>query len=137
MTCSYVAMLGPLTKWKEAGLIWSSILLPRQRIIIWIAYQNRLLTKEKIQRINILVDSEEYYLCDERIKEMSKHLFAGCKWISEVRSELENWAGIHIIQADAKQCLQWIKNRRWKQFKKEVVIAIWGAMVYYTWQVRN
>lgn len=126
MSCSYVDMLGSLTKLREADLIWSSIMLPRQRFLVWLPYQDRLLTKERMQRLHIPLDNEDCCLCDEGVKETSMHLFAGCKWISEVRTMLSHWAGIHIIQGDATQCLLWMKNRR-KQFKKEVVAAIWGA----------
>lgn len=33
--------------------------------------------------------------------------------------------------------LKWIKRRRWKQFQKEIVASVLGAMIYYTWQTRN
>nr|XP_016488833.1 PREDICTED: uncharacterized protein LOC107808781 [Nicotiana tabacum] len=33
--------------------------------------------------------------------------------------------------------LQWIKNRHWRQFRKEVAATIIGALIYYTWQARN
>lgn len=54
---SYQDLLGDLPKMKEAELVWSSILLPRQRIIIWLAYQERLRTKERLKRLNITMDT--------------------------------------------------------------------------------
>lgn len=38
---------------------------------------------------------------------------------------------------EVKVVLEQIKRKHWKQFKKEIVAAIWGAIVYYTWKARN
>lgn len=48
-----------------------------------------------------------------------------------------NWSGIPIPSQTVNRSLQWIKNRHWSQFRKEVAATILGAMIYYTWQARN
>lgn len=50
---SYQAMLGLLHRWPEADLLWSSIMLARQRFMLWLAYQGRLLTKDRVQNMHI------------------------------------------------------------------------------------
>lgn len=137
VSSSYIALLGNMTVMREANLIWSCIMLPRQRIISWLAYQNKLLTKERLQRMHIQVENTVCCLYDEGMDETSQHLFTECKWITEARTALATWVGVTVPQKTFKQSLQWIKSRNWRQFKKEVVAAICGALVYYTWQARN
>lgn len=83
------------------------------------------------------MDSDKRCFCEADSIETSYHLFADCSWISEVRNALGAWAGVRIVKADAKQSIQWLKRRIRTQFKKETVSAVWGAMIYYTWQARN
>lgn len=45
---SYLTLLGNPTKMSVANLVWSAIMLPKQRVILWLAYQERLLTKERL-----------------------------------------------------------------------------------------
>lgn len=33
--------------------------------------------------------------------------------------------------------MRWIKNRQWRQFRKELAAASYGALIYYAWQARN
>lgn len=46
MTKSYVTMLGYQNRVNEADLSWKSVMMPRQRVIVWLAYHDKLLTKE-------------------------------------------------------------------------------------------
>lgn len=57
VTSSYNAMLGDLHKLEAADLILNSITLPRHKIIIWLANQERLLTKERLAKLQIPIDS--------------------------------------------------------------------------------
>lgn len=76
VSCSYLAMLGTMTKMKEADLVWSSMMLPRQRVIVWLAYQDKLLTKERLQRQHVPVVDDCFCLCDDHVIETHCHLFA-------------------------------------------------------------
>lgn len=134
---SYQALLGTMPKMQEADLIWNVIMLSKQRIIVWLAYQERLLTRERLIHLNIPIDTNQCCLCEEDKEETQLHLFAECSWISEVGSRLSSWLGITIQCKGVYSTLQWIKRRWWKQFQKEIIASVWGAMIYYTWQSRN
>lgn len=56
VSSSYNAMLRTLIRLREAEVIWSAVMLPRQRLVMWLAYQDKLLTKERLQRLQIPVD---------------------------------------------------------------------------------
>lgn len=79
-TSSYIAM-GDCTKWREVEMIWSSVMLPRQRLILWLPFQNKLLTKTRLQRLNILVEDTKCCLCDNA-EETRRHLMGHCQWIT-------------------------------------------------------
>ncbi|PHU30862.1 hypothetical protein BC332_02955 [Capsicum chinense] len=99
--------------------------------------QERLLTKERMQRLNIQVDDAKCCLCEADQIENQLHSFAECKWTNQVKTELESWSGISTQRKRVPQWLTWIKGRHWKQFKKELATAICGATIYHTWIARN
>ncbi|XP_047251590.1 uncharacterized protein LOC124886707 [Capsicum annuum] len=98
---------------------------------------NKLLTKTRLQRLNILVEDTKCCLCDDDVEETQEHLFGECQWIMEVSTTLLNWLGIHVRKRDVKTTVQWINTRNWQWFKKHIVARMWGALIYHTWQVRN
>lgn len=128
MSSSYNAMLGDLNRLAEAELVRSSIMLPKQRLMVWLAYQDKLLTKERMhrQQIQFMMMIDVCCLCDEGIAETDQHLFADSQWITTVRTALASWIGASLPQKTAKQSLNWMKRRHRRQFKKEVVAAnVW------------
>ncbi|KAH0663151.1 hypothetical protein KY284_028082 [Solanum tuberosum] len=122
--------LGQLPRVKEAELIWNSMMLPKHRMILWIASQNRILTKKRMEQTKHWpVDDLTCCLCEEDEIQTQTHLFARCGWISEIRIALSTWSGLYLQQKGVIQNLQW--------FQKEVAAAIYGAMIYHTWRARN
>lgn len=89
-------MLTCLERLKEVDLIWSKAMQPKHRFIVWLANQNKVLTKKRLQRLHIPVADNICYLCDEGKAKNPQHLFVECAWISEVRQGLSNWSGIYI-----------------------------------------
>ncbi|KAG5603417.1 hypothetical protein H5410_034787 [Solanum commersonii] len=47
-------------------------------------------------------------------------------------SELMVWVGVRSDEVKVE--LERIKQKNRKQFKKEIVAAIWGASIYHTWR---
>ncbi|WMV08827.1 hypothetical protein MTR67_002212 [Solanum verrucosum] len=137
VTQSYNALIGRHERMQEADLVWNSIMMPRHRFIVWLAYQNRLLTKERLQRLNMLAGDEKCNLCVNDQVETQQYLFADCTWTRGVQQALARWSGISFQRQTVKQTLQWLKRRNWKKFHKEVETAIFGALIYHTWKARN
>lgn len=122
---------------QEADLVWNSIMMPRHRFIVWLAYQNRLLTKERLQKLNMLIGDEKCNLCVDEQVETQQHLFVECAWTREVQKALFRWSGIPFRCQTVQHTLQWLKRRNWKKFHKEVAAAIFGAVIYHIWKARN
>lgn len=137
VTQSYNAILGPQRRMEESDLIWSGVMQPKHIFIVWLANQNRLLTKDRLTRLNIPVNNLLCVLCTRDQPETPTHLFAECSWVSEVRNGLSYWTGFQFKQQGVSQSIRWFKIRHWSQLKKELLTAVWGAMIYYTWQARN
>ncbi|XP_070048614.1 uncharacterized protein [Nicotiana tomentosiformis] len=86
---SYISLLGSMEKMLEADLVWNNIMLPRHRFIVWLANQEKLLTKERLIRVHIPVDDGMCCLCDENKVESQLHLFIECSWTVKLQDELE------------------------------------------------
>lgn len=127
VSCSYQALLGTLTKLKEADLIWNSVMLPRQIFITWLACQKRPPTRERLLTMSIQVEDENCCLCDERVLETQNHLFTKCRWTTNVKIMMCTWLGVQLPSRGVYETIKWFKRTRWKQFQKEVIAAAWGA----------
>ncbi|KAK4740413.1 hypothetical protein R3W88_004110 [Solanum pinnatisectum] len=114
-----------------------SVSLPRQRFTMWLATQKRLLTKERLLNMKIQVDDSKCCLCQDTVMETNKHLFVDCEYATKVRDALLSWSNINLPASELNNILELIKKKHWKKFKKEVVAALWGAMVNHIWKARN
>ncbi|WMV22135.1 hypothetical protein MTR67_015520 [Solanum verrucosum] len=137
ITRGYHALLGQREKMENAELIWNSVSLPKHRFTMWLATQKRLLTKERLLNMKIQVDDSKCCLCQDTVMETNKHLFVDCEYATKVRDALLSWSKINLPARELNNILELIKKKHWKKFKKEVVAALWGAMVYHIWKARN
>lgn len=137
ITGSYNALVGQHGRLKIAELIWTALAQPKHRIIVWLAVQGRLLTKDRPRHLHIPVEDETCRLCTSQAVETPLHLSAECDWIGVVREGIQQRTGITIRQGEVHKVLEGIKRRQWKQFHKELIAAIWGAVVYHVWKARN
>lgn len=63
-----------------------------------------------------------------------------CRMYLDNKSEGSTWDLVGYLntkKTEVTECLKWIRGRDWKQYKKEIAIAIWGARIYHTWRARN
>ncbi|XP_075087992.1 uncharacterized protein LOC142169947 [Nicotiana tabacum] len=137
ITKSYLQLKGEHNKMEVADLIWNSVALPKYRFHVWLVVYGRLLTKERLLRLHIPVENPNYYLCDHRVMEKSTHLFVDRNWITSLRVELTQWINVQLPAGELKYVLECIKRKRWKEFSKELIAAVWGAMTYQTLRARN
>lgn len=65
-----------------------------------------------------------------QVPENPKHLFVGCSWINVDRTWIEQWTGGTLYDRELRRGLINLKNKQWKQFKTEILVAAWGAVIY-------
>lgn len=87
--------------------------------------------------MHIKVENGECCLCDTHEFESADPLFARCVWTQKVKEAIMQWTHIHIQATRIDQVLLEINRRHWSRAQKEIVAALWGAMVYHTWRARN
>ncbi|KAK4733827.1 hypothetical protein R3W88_008088 [Solanum pinnatisectum] len=118
-------------------LVWTVMAISKHRFMVWLAILGRLLTRERKQKQHIQVDDTNYIFCEEKVMDTNVHLFEVCKWIEIVWQGITQWTGIAITNNGIKQVLERIKRKHWKQFQKETIAALCGAILYHTWRARN
>lgn len=133
----YLDLMGKATEMEAAELIWSRIVLPKHRFLLWLAAQDRLLTKERMQRIGIGCDNTRCGMCEEDKLENSTHLFYECNWAEEAWEILQQWIDVKLQHREIKEALVRIKHKHQSRFKKGVMATIYGAMIYQIWIARN
>lgn len=107
----YISLLGAQNKIRTVELIRNKISQPRHRFIIWLVVQGRLLTKDRLQRMNIPVDNTTCGLCDAQAVETQKHLFSECAYTKAITGEITQWSGMKFLEGDVKQVLRRIKRK--------------------------
>ncbi|WMV40413.1 hypothetical protein MTR67_033798 [Solanum verrucosum] len=137
ITRSYNKLLGQQRRWRIAELAWTVVVQPKDRFILWLAEQRRLLTKERLANMHIPVEDGTCCLCDGQQIETTCIYLLSVTGLSKVSSKILTWADVQLLPGEVKQMLESIKAKHWKPFKKEIVAAIWGAVIYHTWRARN
>lgn len=74
ITCNYLDLTGEQPRLATTELIY--------RVIMWLASQNRLLTKDRLLKLNIPVEESECCLCAHQVPEYPTHLFMEFSWIN-------------------------------------------------------
>ncbi|XP_060194818.1 uncharacterized protein LOC132624014 [Lycium barbarum] len=77
-----------------------------------------------------------YVILQDKMEDFD-HLFGKCEWFQVLWIEINKWLGVQIPQAEPRKVVQSIRRKQWSKMKKETVVAVHGAMIYLTWQVRN
>ncbi|XP_060196348.1 uncharacterized protein LOC132625797 [Lycium barbarum] len=63
MTKGYIELIGDRPKLDEADLIWSKVLVPKHRILLWLAQKQRLLTRARLIKLGIDCEDDLCVLC--------------------------------------------------------------------------
>lgn len=137
ITKGYLDLVGEHAKMEIAGLVWNSVSLPRHRFVMWLAVHDRLLTKARLQHLHMHVEIVACCLCQQAQVETSRNLFVDCAYAKSVRDEVILWSNITLFAEELKNMPTVTNRKNWKKFKKQVIAALWGAMVYYIWKARN
>lgn len=123
-------------KGTEDDLIWTRLMQPKQRFIVWLARQERLLKKERLERTQVPVTEDACCLCEEGLTETQNRLLSECSWVTEVR-RVVSLARNSDTEAWGKTNNKMDQNKALETIEKGVDHGSLGAMIYYTCQARN
>ncbi|XP_060216398.1 uncharacterized protein LOC132643887 [Lycium barbarum] len=109
---SYLAIVGQGGIIDAYEVIWSSLILPKHRFILWLAYHRKLMTKDRMADMGIQCDNAECVLCEKQEVEDAMHLFTECPWTRAVCTEVLQWVKVQIPLVETRLVLQSIKQKQ-------------------------
>lgn len=119
-----------------ARYVWNRCTIPKHRLIMWLAIQDRLKTRQRPKIMNVCVN-DQCLLCQQH-PETINHLLFDCKFSELCLSEVLQWLGIPWRQRNLVQLCRWTMNRyKGNRTRKMVLLAATTATVYVIWRNRN
>ena len=119
-----------------ARLVWSTKIIPRHQFVLWLAFRERLTTRDRISKYMDIPDTK-CVLC-LTAEESIAHIFGDCSFIAphwrrlaaaiRISAWPANWEGIRSLAL--------IKAKR-KSFTTNVFKCYFGAVLYQIWMERN
>lgn len=79
ITRSYNALIDRQERMQIADLVWSRMSQPKHRFFLWLGLQRRLLTKERLLKLQVYVKNINCCLCVDQVNETHQHLFMDCQ----------------------------------------------------------
>lgn len=93
-------------------------MLLKHRMILWIASQNRILTKERMTRLNSSVNNLTCCLCEENEIETQNHLFATYGWILKIMVALPTRSSLYLQQRGLIQKSTMVLKKKMEEIPK-------------------
>ena len=85
--------------------VWNMYSLPKHRMIMWLAIQDRLKIRQRLKLLNVCVD-EQCLICQQH-PETIKHLLFECKFSELCISVVLQWLGVRWMKRNLLQlCTQ-------------------------------
>ncbi|XP_062103617.1 uncharacterized protein LOC133814705 [Humulus lupulus] len=115
--------------------VWGRLNIPKHSFILWLSVQNRLKTKERLQRFNIISNSN-CLLCNSHTETVS-YLFFGCGISVICLRHVQHWLGWYVNATSLVDVLRWIERAKISKFRKLMYSAAIAAVTYQIWRGRN
>ncbi|KAL2922251.1 FAD-dependent oxidoreductase domain-containing protein 2 [Bienertia sinuspersici] len=120
--------------WSKA--IWCSIAVPKNQFMAWLAFRQRLLTKDRLKRMN-LVEDQRCCLCISEDETLS-HLLFDCEFSKECFPQIIAWLGLHLQQRGLQSVMGWnVRSCKGSKLKRQAYFTAVDALVYFIWTARN
>ena len=128
----YKDLTGTTDKVYWATAAWNRAVIPRSRFVVWLAYHERLKTKQRLKSMGV-VDDDLCPICETQT-ETIEHLFFKSNFNVQCTKALINWMGVKWNIGNMKDIL---RKRRLPKAKSRLIAAIFCNLVYAIWKVRN
>ncbi|KAF4348889.1 hypothetical protein F8388_023073 [Cannabis sativa] len=115
--------------------VWKRQNIPRQSFILWTAVQDRLRTRSRMKKINVI--SDDCCLLYSSQPETKAHLFFSCSFSSQCLLQIKSWLHWKVETMDLDAILRWIERSKAGRFRKSLWFAVIASAVYQIWKTRN
>ena len=128
----YKDLMGTQAKVEWANTTWNRATTPRSRFIMWLAYQDRLKTKQKLLNMGMIEDNICPICCTQT--ETKDHFFFSYEFSRQYIDMLRQWLkvmwNVRSLKDLYRKCCM-------PRSKVKVIEAILGNLVYAIWRARN
>ncbi|XP_062075390.1 uncharacterized protein LOC133779445 [Humulus lupulus] len=114
---------------------WGRLNTPKHSFILWLAIQDRLKTKARLYRFNVLPEARCQFC--KVADETTTHLFFDCPFSSECLQQIKSCVCWGISACQLPCIMRVIGRMKATRFRKMVLSAIIAALVYHLWRARN
>nr|XP_021852000.1 uncharacterized protein LOC110791558 [Spinacia oleracea] len=121
------------TNWSH--FVWNRFTIPKHRVILWLALQDRLKTKARLFPYGV-TDDDLCALCGLHT-ENSSHLFFSCHYSTECCRKVLHWLGFNTHRTSLFMILKWAHGHCVGGFRRRVCYAAVAGVVYQIWKARN
>ncbi|CAI9108452.1 OLC1v1008041C1 [Oldenlandia corymbosa var. corymbosa] len=133
----YMWLRGEGMRMQEAGMIWNKYNIRKHSFILWLVMRGRLLTSDRLQKLNIISQPVLCVLCSAK-EESLDHLFLQCQFSKELLQNLRRWIGCPVIPDKISVWKTRLRNIWQKcKCKQRVLFSLLAAAIYQIWKVRN
>ncbi|XP_039038060.1 uncharacterized protein LOC120175520 [Hibiscus syriacus] len=118
------------------NLLWFPLHIPKHCLIVWMAIQDRLPTRDRLQNMGINIAA----LCVNcsNYPETRNHLFADCSLADRLWNIILNVNGMNASHLSWNEMVyRAITSWKWKSQITSIVKIAWSAFIYSIWQERN
>lgn len=117
-------------------IAWNRLSLPKHRIILWLAIQSRLQTRDRLIRFGYCT-TDTCLLCDNHAEQPSL-LFFRCHYSSACWNEVLTWLGVKKRWDNFENFICWMRKRSpTSRVRKAILYTAAAAVVYGVWHARN
>ncbi|XP_039022010.1 uncharacterized protein LOC120154283 [Hibiscus syriacus] len=117
-------------------LIWFPMHIPKHSLIVWMALQDRLPTRDRLQRMGISIDSV-CVICNS-LQETRNHLFSKCSIAACLWNSILNLNGMNPTNLAWEETVATaINSWKGKSLLTFILKIAWSAFIYTVWQERN
>ncbi|XP_010684605.1 uncharacterized protein LOC104899165 [Beta vulgaris subsp. vulgaris] len=131
----YTLLVGDHTRVHWDKYVWNRLSIPKHRFVIWLAMKRRLQTTEHLHRIGVS-NTSNCLICGNGVED-HVHLFFSCYYSEKILKKVKDWMGIKTQKQELMELIRWLSRSNHSKFQKQVLAAVWAAMVYYIWGARN
>ncbi|XP_062075819.1 uncharacterized protein LOC133779939 [Humulus lupulus] len=115
--------------------VWSKLILPKHRFMLWQVVKSQLLTRDNLSRLHVHMTSVLCPVC-ERCLESHSHLFFDCSLSTRLVNSIFNWLGFVAWPLDFNSWMVWLARAR-SGVKSDIVNMVFAAAIYSIWRNRN
>ncbi|XP_021838846.2 uncharacterized protein [Spinacia oleracea] len=115
--------------------VWNRLSTPKYRFILWLATQDKLKTRTRLQKFGV-VDDCICPICGSSPETM-EHLFFKCVLSHKGGTEVMKWLGFSHCRDGIGPLFKWLQRSAGTEFRRAVAYTNTVALVYHVWKARN